>query len=290
MKYLSKFGFSVVCFLWQGWAFGQVQNAVLSRSFKNGVATERNDVGKASTQIQYFDGLGRPIQAVSVGQSPSGADIVQPVEYDAFGREVKKYLPYTNASGLGSFRNGAVGAQNSFYSGNVANLDASDLGRPFAQMAIEPSPLNRTTSSTAPGNKSAASNLSYGSNQTSPAELVVKRYDFTENANILLGTAQNGNYAAGTLTYTKSIDENGKIMLEFKDRDGRVVLKRATDGAVLFDTYYVYDDASQLRAVLQPQFQDVPLNSTNFDRFAFLYCYDNRGRLITKKVPGAAQG
>jgi hypothetical protein len=48
-------------------------------------------------------------------------------------------------------------------------------------------------------------------------------------------------------------------------------------------TYYVYDDFSQLRAVLQPQYQDNPSTAD----YAFLYERDIRGRIIGKKTPGA---
>ncbi len=50
---------------------------------------------------QYFDGLGRPLQTVQKEMTPGGspADVVAPVVYDAFGREVYKYLPYVAGSG-----------------------------------------------------------------------------------------------------------------------------------------------------------------------------------------------
>ena len=53
------------------------------------------DYNKWALEVQYFDGLGRPIQTVKAKASPLGYDIVQPIVYDAYGRENKKYLPYT---------------------------------------------------------------------------------------------------------------------------------------------------------------------------------------------------
>ncbi|MBT2623633.1 DUF6443 domain-containing protein [Chryseobacterium sp. ISL-6] len=43
--------------------------------------------------VQYFDGLGRPKQVVNIKASPTGKDVVTPIEYDGFGRQVKDYLP-----------------------------------------------------------------------------------------------------------------------------------------------------------------------------------------------------
>src|SRR5258707_171410 len=49
----------------------------------------------------YVDGLGRPLQTVSrqftPGSNPN--DVISPVVYDAFGREVYKYLPYIATTG-----------------------------------------------------------------------------------------------------------------------------------------------------------------------------------------------
>src|SRR5580692_3290336 len=68
--------------------------------------------------VGYFDGLGRPQQTVGLQMSPSGKDIVTPVEYDGCGREIKKYLPYADSgvSGYGSLRTTAYANQLYFYS------------------------------------------------------------------------------------------------------------------------------------------------------------------------------
>ena len=39
------------------------------------------------TTIQYMDGLGRPLQTVQRQASTGGNDIIQPMAYDAYGRE-----------------------------------------------------------------------------------------------------------------------------------------------------------------------------------------------------------
>jgi hypothetical protein len=77
-------------------------------------------VGQANRTIQYFDGLGRPLQTVTWQASPAGRDIVQVFEYDALGREAKKYLPYAEqTSGDGSYKPTGIATQGSFYQPSV---------------------------------------------------------------------------------------------------------------------------------------------------------------------------
>ena len=64
---------------------------------------------------------------------------------------------------------------------------------------------------------------------------------------------------------------------------GHVVLTRQMKGSETHDTYYVYDDKSNLCFVLQPMYQ----SSANLDQYAFQYKYDGRNRCIWKKLPGA---
>lgn len=44
------------------------------------------DCSKKSETVEYFDDLGRTKQTVHIKASPSGKDVVTPVEYDGFGR------------------------------------------------------------------------------------------------------------------------------------------------------------------------------------------------------------
>ena len=71
------------------------QNFIVSKTYTD--STGNN----ALIQIQYFDGLGRPIQNVQVGSSPQGNDIIQHIAYDNLGRESRKHLPYT--AGVGGY-------------------------------------------------------------------------------------------------------------------------------------------------------------------------------------------
>ncbi|MEZ5199176.1 MAG: DUF6443 domain-containing protein [Bacteroidales bacterium] len=43
--------------------------------------------------VQYFDGLGRPLQTVQRQFSPTSLDIVQGFEFDEFGRQQRNFFP-----------------------------------------------------------------------------------------------------------------------------------------------------------------------------------------------------
>ena len=100
-------------------------------------------------------------------------------------------------------------------------------------------------------------------------------------------------YGPNTLYVTKTTDEQGNVIKEYKDKSDKVVLKRtylsANDS---LDTYYIYDDFDNLRIVLppeamknfDPQYKTDP--GAFLSKWAFTYQYDARNRMIEKKVPG----
>ncbi|CAG5068871.1 hypothetical protein DYBT9623_01603 [Dyadobacter sp. CECT 9623] len=251
------------------------QNYILTRTYKQ-TGAAAGDVSKVSTQVQYFDGLGRPVQTVDVGQSPSGSDLIGGSSYDVLGRLSQKHLPYP-AAGSGSFQPNAANSSASFYQSAPAGLDASDLGKPYQQTFYEKSPLGRVTGQQAPGNKSAASVIKHKVNAANQ----VKRYDFDLSNNTL---SQAGHYAAGSLSWINETDEAGNVTNTFTDKLGQIVCEQIVASAQqTLSTYYVYDDLGLLRAVLQPGYQDNPSLSEQ----AFTYSYDERGRNISKTIPSA---
>ncbi len=85
--------------------YGQPSKVTLSQSVAN-----------VSVSTEYLDGLGRPIQTVVRGGSGSASqDLVQPVAYDAYGRQVKQYLPYAASGASGAYRANGLQAQYDFY-------------------------------------------------------------------------------------------------------------------------------------------------------------------------------
>jgi RHS repeat-associated protein len=278
------------------------QNYISTRIFKQSGMDPNNLSGRSICEvnetIQYFDGLGRPLQTVQVQGSPGFKDIVQPIAYDAFGREKFKYQPYTAQTGTtGSFRDAAIGDQASFYNAPTAGIKATAY--PFAETVFEASPLNRVQQQGAPGeawqiNGGHTIKAEYGTN----LENEVKLWAINVTDNGAAATV----YQPGKLYKTISKDENWKpadlkagTTEEFKDFEGRVVLKRIweTDGKSL-STYYVYDDLGNLRYVLPPAVSEngqATLNSFDetqsvFDQFIYGYHYDGRKRLVEKKIPG----
>ncbi|MDB5091493.1 MAG: sugar-binding protein [Mucilaginibacter sp.] len=250
--------------------------------------------------IQYFDGLGRPLQSVYVKGSPLGMDVVQPVAYDQFGREVTKHLPYAATTNDGSYKTDALtGAQSAFYhpvgsTGTQQSTGVVNTQYPSATTVFEPSPLNRVTEQGAPG-------LSW-----QPGGHTVKAGYGTNAANDIILWAVNsagngltgGNafYTAGTLYTTTTTDENGNSTIEYKDTEGHVVCKKVPDPAnagSYLATYYVYNDLNNLSYVIPPpQVTTAPYppsileTDALFTSFIYGYHYDARNRLMEKKIPG----
>lgn len=265
-------------------------------------------VSNVNRTIQYIDGLGRPLQIVQWKGSPLLRDLITPVSYDAFGREDKKYLPYsgTVAASNGSYKPAAITEQNSFYTDptNPVGWGATGVttipnNTAFSKTVFEASPLSRVLEQGAPGavwqpgtariaTAGRTIVMNYENNEAGDA---VKLWVITAN-----GASGTSLYPVGKLYKTISKDENwvsGKAGTteEFKDLQGRVVLKKIWESeTIALSTYYAYDDFGNLRYVIPPAVtvtsfteavSDVP-----FNQFIYAYRYDGRKRLIEKKLPG----
>ncbi|MGG7667040.1 DUF6443 domain-containing protein, partial [Dyadobacter sp. BHUBP1] len=204
------------------------------------------------------------------------ADLVSHTEYDAVGRVSKVYAPYpeeyvaTPAAGNGRYVGGAAAKSVSYYS-NSTNFNEGN-NRGYSLTEYEPSPLNRVSKQFAVGSDRSVV-LEYGTNIANDVRLYTVAAD-----NSLVN--DNVYYGAGQLSKTSTTDENGNLSVEFKDKNGRVVCKAVqvakavgATAAVWQKTYYVYDDLSQLRLVLQPEYQ----REANLSKYAFKYTYNGRG-------------
>ena len=157
-----------------------------------------------SETIEYFDGLGRPLQTVSVGASPDEKDIVTPIAYDKLGRQTKKYLPYRAATNNGSYKTDALtSAHQNFYNGFPAT-NANEEG--WSDTDFESSPLNRIKKEVGTGKDW------HGSDWKSNGKYVVKNYRTNIANEVRLWKAENtqvssnSNYAANKLTVTETTD------------------------------------------------------------------------------------
>ncbi|MBO9563695.1 MAG: hypothetical protein J7621_13015 [Niastella sp.] len=259
-------------------------------------------------QVSYFDGLGRPVQSVAIKGSQGTKDIVSPVEYDNYGREIKNFLPYVDdGTTYGSLRTGAVTSQAYYYNAANTASDAPKDIHPYSQSLLEFSPLNRAREAGAPGAtwQPGTGHVVKMLHLLNTAADSVRIWNVTVSGTI--GTyssyASPGAYAAGTLYKTVTEDEHGKQVIEFKDQEGKVILKKIQLTASADDgtgkghvgwlcTYYLYDDWNNLRCVIQPKGVEgiianwVLTNSTILGELCFRYEYDTRSRMIMKKVPG----
>ncbi|GGH32964.1 hypothetical protein GCM10011418_46840 [Sphingobacterium alkalisoli] len=267
----------------------------------------------ANRNVQYYDGLGRPMQTVQWQGSPNKKDIVQHIEYDNFGRESKKYLPYVSLGIDGSYKAGGSVNVNTFYTKTTGD-DISGIVRtpkPYAETVFENSPLDRVLQQGASGeawqpeaNRELVTTASttghtvavdYGTNRDSSV-LFWKVNDNGNGATAETGTIKNY-YVPGRLYKTVTKDENwvsdngrGGTVEEYRDFGDRVVLKRVwksdTDS---LSTYYVYDDYGDLCYVIPPGYTGATVTETpsgDFHELVYAYKYDIRRRLIEKKIPG----
>ncbi len=255
-----------------------------------------------SQSVVYLDGLGRPLQTVITKGSGGQKDIVMPVEYDQYGREVKKYLPYVDigaAGNYGGFKNNWGSNQAAFNNGQSQGVDADVAA--YSQTVLEASPLNRVLAQGAQGS-------AWQPNMSDPYDASKKvvqiKYEINTAADAIrvFNVASDGSisspadpYQDGSLTIKTSIDEHGGMIKEFTDKTGHMILKRVFIDNDVLQTYYIYDDFYELAGVIQPEgVAAIPAGSwtttsTFIDQWMFTYKYDERRRMIEKKVPGAAK-
>jgi len=285
------------------------------------------DATNSTKTAQYFDGLGRSLQTIVqkgslVTDDPSNAkDLVNMAVYDEYGREQYKYLSYPSSTNNGQFKVNAATEQQTFYNSYLSTQTGEVSGSTnwaYARVFYDGSPLNRVTESFKPGvNWAGTAPQAIEANRRSTKQKYrvntttdsVRLWKVTNVATIgILGTyASTSAYLAGQLYKNVTTDEHNKQVIEYKDKENKVILKKvqltaAADAgngaghAGWLCTYYVYDDLANLRCVLPPRAVEILsgnnwtlTDTTLLKQLCFQYAYDSRGRMTIKQVPGAAQ-
>jgi len=261
------------------------------------MAGQLTDVADVKQTTQYFDGLGRLMQTVVRQVTPSRKDMVTMSVYDPYGRQSVNFLPYASTAGDGNYRVNAQMEQTAFNASMYPNEQYY-----YSQADYESSPLNRSNTHYAPGaswmGQSRGTGMQYLINSDDDS---VHIWNTDTTGSLPSGTTL---YAAGQLYKHVAKDEKGHQIMEFKDKEGHIVLKRTSLSSNpgsghpgWLNTYFVYDDFGNLRYVLSPKAVEW-LENNGWDlshaggavtaaELCFRYDYDGRNRMITKKVPGA---
>ncbi|WP_160137568.1 DUF6443 domain-containing protein [Chryseobacterium sp. c4a] len=262
-----------------GLAGSSTENYVYTRTYLE-EKTQSDPAAKQAQTVQYFDGLGRPKQVVNVKASPQGKDVVIPIEYDPFGRQVKDYLPIPQSGTL----NGAIipdplsSATNSYGSEKI-----------YSEKVLEKSPLDRILQQVQPGNDWANKPVGFGYE----ANLANEVYQYTTKAIWENGATKSELslspatfYAPGTLYKNTVTDEDGNPTVEFKNGRGQTLLVRKVNSTENADTYYVYNEYDQLAFVIPPKAVNKGTAESLLNDLCYQYRYDSRNRLAEKKLPG----
>lgn len=259
---------------------------------------DRNEIAQS---VKYDDGLGRTIQQLIVGQTPGGKDFIQPFAYDQYGRASKQYLPYAASDFGGGLRGTALTSGGNYTSSdqylfyqNAAKV-AHDTA-PLAQSVFDDTPIGRLLEQGAPG-------AAWQPGTNHAVKSIFRVNTASDNVRIWTTagpkTTAPTTYVAGALNVSRTTDENGNEVLQFVDKLGRLLLKRVQVGETIegvyteyLDTYYVYDTRGNLALQIPPKAAykiatGTAWNTTFRDEWCFQYYYDERNRVVDKKVPGS---
>ena len=275
--------------------YSYVRTLTPARPFRSGTQVlDTTLAGRDIRQaIQYADGLGRTFQVVERRYSPSGRDLVTPMEYDSLGIGRYQYLPYAAADSTGQRKNNPFSAQAAFLSA-LYNPTNNPAGEKFfyGNSRYEPYPGGRPTLEMSPGNSWAGAGRgtshTYGTNLDN--EVVIWKIDTAEDAL----PASVGFYRKGRLSRTAIADEQGQQQVEYRDIQGNVIMRRNQLNKC---TYYVYDEFNNQRFVIPPLAVDsLAAHSWNMfynmalpRQLCYSYYYDYRGRVVARRTPGAGK-
>ena len=259
------------------------ENYIQTRVYRDSIATSSPNASKIET-VQYYNGLGKEKQKINVKASPLGNDLVIPTIYDSAGRQSREYLPIPQSStSNGEIYQQAAGSipfpvpdATNFYNGEKI----------FTEKTFENSPIDRVLQQKTAGAQWDTHPLqfNYDFNNGDEVKKYVATFDYTTNKAKII---QSNNHTANTLIKKITTDEDGNQTIEYKNSEDQVLLLRkvisATENA---DTYYVYNEYSQLAYIIPPLASAGTLDDNIVNLLCYQLIYDRKNRVIEKKLPG----
>ncbi|MDC8006047.1 DUF6443 domain-containing protein [Aureisphaera galaxeae] len=299
------------------------ENYIKSTSYSTPTSDENVTEEAKIETIMYYDGLGKPIQSISERGGGNKQDLITHMSYDGYGRQSKEYLPLSKSLNNGNFYTPVSGTIVTELKGYYASKFPKDFdtssppglsfNNPYTEKLYENSPLHRVLEQGAPGldwrvdkNSDTDHTIKYEYSVNNTDEV----HHFTFSQGFAAGTnlQYHGYYPANTLYASIVKDENWqpvdglkKTTIEYKNKMGQLILKRnhlknSIDGKSpqKLDTYYIYDDYGTLAFVISPEGSDKIISenalASNYqsilDELGYQYKYDERNRVIEKKIAG----
>ncbi|MBS1578289.1 MAG: RHS repeat-associated core domain-containing protein [Bacteroidetes bacterium] len=327
VMYSNVFRIDVASVNWENLNYVRVHN-VLVPNQTDWKVIDQLPIGQKLQTTTYLDGLGRAVQKVSreTATPQNGGslwgDVVQFAAYDAYGRQPKQYLPYTTTTQSGKYKTAAATDQPAYYS-SVYNETSA-----YSNATYDNSPLNRVTNIKAPGTAWAAAAGNSQDYELNDIDDNVQVFAIGYSAGAYPNNngvyASNTLFKRRSIDETgkkviEYINKSGQLILKKVQIDDdaleyntyqwigldvippqppvRNIDRDAHQGWIC--TYSIYDDFGRLRFQIQPEAvkylmsNNWSFSGTNgqqvLNELCFRYEYDEKGRNIVKKAPGAKE-
>ena len=256
----------------------------------------------AMKEVVYLDGLGRTKQGVSVGAATDGQDLVTPSVPDFLDREdARVYLPYpaaTSSNNSGSYRTGALAAQQSYYNG-LYGSPAEPTVKAYSENVYELSSRNRVTATSLPG---FAERTTMQLDKSPADTLLLLSFD-TDSQTI----SASGYYGVNRFTVSVTSGPDGSVTESWTDEFGtpvleRVLIEEADSNAGQTaprwaETRYVKDIRGRVVCVIPPAEYALLSNQASNSNgivasfsaeHCYTYAYDGRDRVVSRHLPDQA--
>lgn len=212
------------------------QNYIKKETYLNESGTEK------ITDIQYFDGLGRPTLTASNGVGTSGKYVYKLLTYDNIGRDSREYLPVVGSTTASELSESSIQLTGYTYYGDS-----------YAYMQSNYDALSRPVSVYGPGQAWRTAGRNTTINYDTNTGNMVKKYTVSQQNSL---TWNGGYYPAGSLKW----DANKGISKIDYDKNGYPKRVQFSNGNV---TEYVYGSDGEKKKT--EYYTAVPIISVGLD-------------------------